>query len=40
MEELLCWLLNAHDIDDVRHSEMHTAKPLGPEPSCFEVELN
>jgi hypothetical protein len=32
-------LLNAHGVNDVRHTEIHTAEPLLPEPSAFEVEL-
>ena len=32
-------LLNAHGINGVRHTEIHTAEPLVPEPSAFEVEL-
>jgi hypothetical protein len=31
-------LLNEHGINDVRQSEIHTAEPLVPEPSSFEVE--
>jgi len=32
-------LLNVHGAKDVRQEEIHTAKPLVPEPSAFEVEL-
>jgi len=32
-------LLNAHGVNDVRQTEIHTAEPLVPEPSSFEVEL-
>ena len=32
-------LLNVHGAKDVRHEEIHTAEPLVPEPSAFEVEL-
>ena len=32
-------LLNVHGVDDVRQTEIHTAEPLMPEPSAFEVEL-
>jgi len=32
-------LLNVHGVNDVRHTEIHTAEPLLPEPSAFEVEL-
>jgi len=32
-------LLNVHGINYVRQTEIHTAEPLVPEPSTFEVEL-
>jgi len=32
-------LLNVHGVNDVRQTEIHTAEPLVPEPSVFEVEL-
>jgi hypothetical protein len=32
-------LLNVHGVNDVRHTEIHTAEPLVPQPSAFEVEL-
>jgi len=32
-------LLNAHGVNDVRHTEIHTAEPLVPEPSDFDFEL-
>jgi len=32
-------LLNVHGVNDVRQTEIHTAVPLVPEPSAFEVEL-
>jgi len=32
-------LLNVHGVNDVRYTEIHTAEPLVPEPSAFEVEL-
>ena len=28
-----------HEVNDVRHKEIHTAEPLVPETSAFEVEL-
>ena len=28
-----------HGVHDVRQTETHTAEPLVPEPSAFEVEL-
>ena len=32
-------LFNVHGVKDVRQAETHTAEPLVPEPSAFEVEL-
>jgi len=32
-------LLNVHEINDVRQTEIHTAEPLVPEPSASEIEL-
>jgi hypothetical protein len=32
-------LLNIHGVNDVRQTEVHTAEPLVPEPSAFEVEM-
>jgi hypothetical protein len=32
-------LLNVHGAKEVRQAEVHTAEPLVPEPSAFEVEL-
>ena len=32
-------LLNVHGVHDVRQTETHTADPLVPEPSAFEVDL-
>jgi hypothetical protein len=32
-------ILNVHGVDDVRQTEIHTAEPLVPEPSTFEVEM-
>jgi len=31
--------LSAHGVNHVRHTEKHTAEPLVPETSAFEVEL-
>jgi hypothetical protein len=31
--------LNVHGVNDVVQVEIHTAEPLVPEPSAFEVEL-
>jgi hypothetical protein len=32
-------LLNIHGVNDVRQTEVHTAEPLVPEPSAFEIEM-
>ena len=32
-------LLNIHGVHDARQTETHTAEPLVPEPSAFEVDL-
>ena len=32
-------LLNVHGVHDVRQTETHTAEPLVPEPSAFEVDF-
>ena len=32
-------LLNVHGVHDVRQTETHTAEPLVPQPSAFEVDL-
>ena len=32
-------LLNIYGVNDARKTEIHTAVPLVPEPSAFEVEL-
>jgi hypothetical protein len=34
-----CQLLNVHGVNNVRQTEIHTAEPLVPEPSFFEVEI-
>jgi hypothetical protein len=31
--------LNVHRVSDVRQIEIHTAEPLGSDPSPFEVEI-
>jgi hypothetical protein len=31
--------LKVHGVNDVGHTEIHTAEPLEPEPSAFEIEL-
>ena len=31
--------LNVHGVNDFRQTEIHTAGPLGPESSTFEVEM-
>ena len=32
-------LLNVHGVNDVRQTEIHTAEPLVPAPSAFEVKM-
>jgi hypothetical protein len=32
-------LLIVHGVNDVRQAEIHTAEPLVPEPSAFEIEM-
>jgi len=32
-------LLNINEVNDVRQTELHTAEPLAPEPSAFEVQM-
>ena len=32
-------LLNVHGMNDIKHTDIHTAEPLVPEPSAFEFEL-
>jgi hypothetical protein len=32
-------LLNMHGVSDVMQTEIHTAEPLEPEPSAFEVKM-
>jgi hypothetical protein len=32
-------LFNIHGVNDVRKTEIHTAEPLVPELSVFEVEM-
>jgi hypothetical protein len=34
-----CQLLNVHEINDVRQTEIHTSEPLVPKPSSFEVKI-
>jgi len=31
--------LNVYGVNDVRHTEIHTAEPIVPNPSAFEAEL-
>jgi hypothetical protein len=35
----LSQLSNVHGVSDYRQTEIHTAEPLVPEPSIFEVEI-
>ena len=37
--EYFSQLLNVHGVHEVRQTETHTAEPLMPEPSAFEVDL-
>jgi hypothetical protein len=39
-KNFFCQLLNAHGVNDVRQTEVHTTEPLVPEPSSFEIETN
>jgi hypothetical protein len=39
VNEITSQLLNVHRVSDVRQIEIHTAKPLVPDPSPFEVEI-
>jgi hypothetical protein len=32
-------LLNVHSVSDIRQIELHTAEPLVPDPSPFEVKI-
>jgi len=32
-------VLNIHGVNDIRHTELHTAEPVVPEPSAYEVEM-
>jgi hypothetical protein len=32
-------LMCVHGVKDIRQTEIHTAEPLVPEPSAFEVEM-
>jgi hypothetical protein len=33
-------LLNVHEVNDVRQTEIHTAEPLVPDPRALEVEID
>jgi hypothetical protein len=37
-KNFICQILNAHDVNDVRQTGTHTAKPLVPDLSSFEDE--
>jgi hypothetical protein len=39
VEDTFSQLLNVHGVHDVRLRKIHTAGPLAPEPSAFEVEM-
>ena len=32
-------LLNVQGVNDIKHTEIHTAEPLVSEPSAFQVEM-
>jgi hypothetical protein len=34
-----CRVLNAHVVNDVRQTEIHTAELFVPSPNCFEFEI-
>jgi hypothetical protein len=34
-----CQLIKVHGVNDLRQTEMYTAEPLLPAPSCFMVEI-
>ena len=34
-----CQLLNVHEVNDVRKTEIHTVEPLVPGPSAFEFAI-
>jgi hypothetical protein len=36
---MICHILNVHGFSDVRQTQMHTAEPLVPEPTSFDVEI-
>jgi hypothetical protein len=39
VEELFLSAIHVRGVNDVRQTEIHTAEPLVPEPSAFEIEL-
>jgi hypothetical protein len=39
VEEFFSQLLNAHRVSDIRQIDIHTAEPLVPDPSTFEVDI-
>jgi hypothetical protein len=39
VEELLFSVTDVHNVSDVRQMDVHTAEPLVPGPSRFEVEI-
>jgi hypothetical protein len=34
-----CQLLNVHEVNDIRQTEIYRAEPLAPQPSSSEVEI-
>ena len=39
MEGLFLSAIDLHAVNDIKHTDIHTAEPLVPEPSAFEVEM-
>jgi len=39
VEEPILSAINVHGVNGVRRAEIHTAEPLVPKPSAFEVEM-
>jgi len=39
LRKYFCHQLKAHWVNDVRQTVTHTAEPIVPEPSAFDVEL-
>jgi len=39
VEEPFLYLFNAHELSDIRQTEIHTAEPLVSEAIAFEVQM-